>query len=263
MDPLRYGVGKAPLAIAHRGGAALAPENTRAAFDRAYALGFRYLETDVRLTRDGTLVAFHDATLDRVTGVHGRLAKTRDVALAQLTVFGAQPVPTMSSLLTAYPDARFTIDLKPAAALQPLADALIASGTAHRVCVAGTWDRHLLELRSIVGPDLTVALGWRSLVGTLTRLRSGRRCNPDLAGVFAHVPLRLGKFDVVVDDLLRRAHDNGIRLIVWTVNDPDTMHHLLDHGVDGIITDRPDLLREVLIRRDQWQAPAGQPSPVA
>ena len=256
VQPFAYGRDDGPLAIAHRGGAGLAPENTLVAFGRSYALGVRYLETDVRLTADGELIAFHDASLRRVTGRRRAVNRTDLAAIRELRVFGAEPIPTLSEVLLAFPDGRFSIDVKERAAIEPLAHLLIASGAANRVCVAGSWDSCLASVGELAGVELTVALGWRSLAATVSRLHMGRLPRtPYPAGTFAHVPLRLGKVAIFADDLVDRARSIGVRLIVWTVDDPSTMHRLLDAGVDGIITDRPDVLREVLIARGQWQPP--------
>jgi glycerophosphoryl diester phosphodiesterase len=239
-----------PLAIAHRGGAGLAAENTLEAFRRSYALGFRYLETDVRLTFDGQLVAFHDARLNRITDASGPIRGRTLNELAGLPVLGGGPVAALPSLLAMFPRACFILDVKHPAVIKPLAALLTAGGLAPRVCVAAARGHWLRELRARVGPQLCTALSWRELVHLAARSR-GRYG----AAGFAHIPLRLGRVPVFRDDLVARAHDAGVRAIVWTVNEPSTMHRLLDHGVDGIITDRPDLLREVLVARGQWHAP--------
>jgi glycerophosphoryl diester phosphodiesterase len=253
---LTYRTGAGPLAIAHRGGAGLAAENTLAAFGRSYALGVRYLETDVRRTADGQLVAFHDARLGRVTPLHGRVAARTVAELATVPVLAGGPVLPLPDLLAAFPDACFTLDVKDPGAIEPLARLLAPTGVASRVCVAAARGRWLRALRALTGPDLCTALSWRDLA----RLAAGPRGRYGDAS-FAHLPLRLGRVPVFRDDLVARGHDAGVRVIVWTVNETDTMHRLLDHGVDGIITDRPDLLREVLIGRDQWQAPDSYGAP--
>lgn len=255
---MRYRDRTGPIAVAHRGGAGLAAENTFEAFSRSYALGVRYLETDVRRTDDGQLVAFHDARLERVTSGRGLVA---DRTLAQLTALPVQrggPIVSMDDLLVAFPDACFTIDVKEPGCVPVLVDLLRDTGTAHRVCVAGARSGWLRELAEDVGPDLSTALPWRALA----HLASGRGRASYGDASFAHVPLRLGRVPVFRDDLVARAHDAGLRVLVWTVNDSDTMHRLLDHGVDGIITDRPDLLREVLISRGQWHTPDSYDAPL-
>jgi glycerophosphoryl diester phosphodiesterase len=245
-----YADGAGPLAIAHRGGAWLAGENTLQAFGRSYALGFRYLEADARLSADGQIVAFHDARLARVTSERARVRSLTLDQLRALSVRGGGSVAGLAELLTALPDARVIVDVKESAVVGPLATLLDACGAAPRVCVAGMRGAWLCRLQDLVGAQLCTALSWRSLL----RLASRPSGCYDGAG-FAHVPLRLGRVPIFRDDLVSRAHDVGLRLIVWTVNDPETMHRLLDSGVDGIITDRPDVLREVLIARGQWHAP--------
>ena len=245
-----YRDARGPLAIAHRGGAGLAAENTLAAFARSYALGLRYLETDVRLSADGQLMAFHDAGLLRVTDRPGKVRQHSAEELGMLPVLGGGPIVTLADLLARFPDARFTIDVKEPRTIAPLAQLLRATDSAHRVCIAGMRGGWLADLRRLTSPELTLALSWRELA----RL-AARSAPTDPRGEFAHVPLRLGRFRVYTDELLARAHGRGIRVIVWTVNDSSIMHRLLDRGVDGIITDRPDVLREVLVARGQWHAP--------
>jgi glycerophosphoryl diester phosphodiesterase len=247
---VRYQDAPGPLAIAHRGGAGLAAENTLEAFRRSYDLGIRYLETDIRQTADGRLVAFHDARLNRVTEAAGPLRSRTLGEIGGLSVLGGGPVLALDDLIDAFPDACFTLDVKDPAVIEPLAGLLHDRRMVPQVCVAAARGRWLTRLRSLGGPDLGTALSWRDLAHLASRPR-GRYGQ---AG-FAHIPLRLGRVKVFRDDLVARAHDAGVRAIVWTVNDPDTMHRLLDSEVDGIITDRPDLLREVLVARGQWHTP--------
>lgn len=245
-----YGSDLEPLAIAHRGGAALAGENTLEAFRRSYALGIRYLETDVRITSDGQVVAFHDARLRRVTPAHARMRSRTMAELAALPVCGGGHIASLEEVLTAFPEARLIIDVKEAAVVAPLAQLLVSAGCAPRVCVAAMRAAWLGRLHELVGPQLSTALPWRALA----HLAAGPALR-SLTARFAHVPLRLGRVPVFRRDVVARGHDAGLRVIVWTVNDTPTMHRLLDDGVDGIITDRPDLLRDVLIARGQWHGP--------
>jgi glycerophosphoryl diester phosphodiesterase len=238
-----------PLAIAHRGGAGLAAENTIDAFAISYALGIRYLETDVRLTADGVPVLFHDTRLQPRAGVSGRVERCR---LGDLPPW----VPTLEGVLAGYRGSCFTVDIKVAAAVEPVVEVVRRVGCAARVCVAGAWDATLDQLGDLIGPDLSLAMGWRALFGLVTASGNRSWLRRPVRARFAHVPIRLGRLPIFRDALVERAHDVGVRVVVWTVNDPSTMARLLDAGVDGIITDRPDLLRDVLISRGQWSAPA-------
>lgn len=250
---MTYGEESTPLAIGHRGGAGLAPENTLAAFSMSTALGLRYLESDVKLTADGHLVCFHDDVLDRCTTGTGRLGERTLADLRRnVRVAGVEPIPTLEEALVSFPDACFTVDLKDRAAIAPMARLLQRRDYAERVCVAGAWDGWLQHLASQV-PHVRTALGWRSLVALISAAKAG--VQPPAAvvrGRFAHVPIQLGRLPIHSPALVRRAHRLGVRVIVWTVDDPAQMHELLDMGVDGIITDRPDRLRSVMISRGIW-----------
>ena len=249
-----YGTDLGPYAIAHRGGAGLAPENTFEAFSRSVALGVRYLETDVRLTADGVLVAFHDERVDRVTDLRGRVDRLTWSDLRRASVDGGGPVMRLDDLLHAFPDTHFAVDLKTGAGIEPLARVLRDAAAVSRVCVAGAWDRWLADLRTACGPRLRTALGWRSLATLVGCATAGVRPPLGVAtGEFVHVPASLGRVPLVAERLVRTAADLGVRVLVWTVDEPVLMHRLLDLGVDGIMTDRPDVLREVLVQRGQWR----------
>lgn len=240
------------MAIAHRGGAGLAQENSLVAFGLASALGLRYLETDVRVTSDGHLMCFHDDTLDRVTSATGPVRFKTLNELRALRINGAEPIPTFDEALDAFPDQCFTVDPKDQAGLAPLVKCLQRKGVAERVCIAGAWDGWLAQVRRQV-PVVSTALGWRSLTALLTCARAGVQPPRALATApFAHVPVRLGRVPIFVERLVAMSHEIGVRVVTWTVDEPAVMRHLLDVGVDAIITDRPDVLREVLVSRDQW-----------
>ena len=163
LGVMRYGEEHGPLAIAHRGGLALGPENTLATFARATALGVRYLEADVHTTSDGVLVCFHDATLERVTGQPGSVADHTVQSLRRLRVDGREQIPTLAEAMLSFPDTRFAIDLKD----EPAGAALVAllqanPAWAKRICIAGAWSNRLHRVQHAV-PDVTTALGWRAL----------------------------------------------------------------------------------------------------
>jgi glycerophosphoryl diester phosphodiesterase len=244
-----------PIAFAHRGGASDAPENTLAAFAAAVRLGYRYLETDVHATADGILVAFHDERLDRVTDRRGLIAELPWAEVARARVAGREPIPRLEELLEAWPQVRLNVDPKHDAAVEPLIAVLRRPGVLERVCVGSFSGRRLARLRAALGPGLCTSLGPRGVAG----LRLDSWGAPGAGALVAaegadcvQVPVRRGIVPLVDRRFIRAAHRRGLPVHVWTVNEPGEMVRLLDLGVDGLMTDRPALLREVLAARGQW-----------
>jgi glycerophosphoryl diester phosphodiesterase len=166
-----------PVAFAHRGGAAHAPENSWRAFEHAVGLGYQYLETDVQATLDGALVAFHDRTLDRVTGRPGRVARMNLQDLAPALINGTEPIPLLEDLLGAWPDVRFNVDLKDAPAIEPLAAVLRRTGAWDRVCVTSFSASRLRAARRVFDRQVCMAA---SPIGTAVVLFGGPRGPRDL-----------------------------------------------------------------------------------
>ncbi len=245
------------LAFAHRGGS-FHPEiegleNTLAAFEHAFDLGYRYLETDVHVTRDGTLLAFHDAVLDRVTEDRGSIAELDRAEVARALIGGREQIPTMASLFERFPGARFNIDIKSEAAVQPLADLVAAMDAYDRVCVGSFSERRMRRFRAVIGRRVATAASPRDVV--VFRFLPNRRVVDVLTRGRAsalQIPHRRGRLRVATPALVERAHALGVPVHVWPIDDPAEMHELLDLGVDGLMTDRTDLLRDVLVERGQW-----------
>jgi glycerophosphoryl diester phosphodiesterase len=281
-----------PLAFAHRGGAAHAPENSWRAFEHAVGLGYGYLETDVQATLDGVLIAFHDRSLARVTGLPGRVARMRHRDIATARIDGTEPIPVLEDLLGAWPDVRFNIDLKDAPAVEPLNAVLRRTGAWDRVCVTSfsasrlraarrLFDRQVCMAASPIG---TAVVRFGGPIGPRDRTRPGRvtadrvsrrgpgqrrlagersRVGPQAAGRGAPLALaeRLARTgvrcaqvpaQVATPAFVGRAHALGLHVHAWTINSPAVMRDLLDIGVDGIMTDETVVLRDVLISRGEW-----------
>lgn len=238
-----------PLAFAHRGGASDAPENTMPAFQHAVDMGYRYLETDAHVTSDGVLLAFHDDVLDRVTEHEGRVGDLPWDVVREARVDG-EPIPLMEDLLTAWPDVKINIDPKSDAAVEPLAALVNRLGCVDRVCIGSFSDRRLATIRRLVGPSLCTSLGPKATA----RLKAAGYGAPvgRLPGPCAQVPVRQGKVTIVDERFVGAAHGRGMQVHVWTIDDPDEMRRLLDLGVDGIMTDRPAVLKAVLDERGAW-----------
>lgn len=245
-----------PIALAHRGGAAFAPnvgiENTLPAFRRAVDLGYRYLETDVHATSDGVLLAFHDTHLDRVTDGTGAIAELPYAAIREVRVDGREEVPRLADLIEELPDARFNIDVKAPEGVEPLVRLVRERGLIDRVCVGSFSERRLRAVRRALGPRLATAAGQ---VGT-----GHFRYSPRALLGLLHTPapvfqipetheIRGRTVRLVTPQFVRRAHELGKQVHVWTIDEAADMERLLDWGVDGIVTDRIDTLAEVLERR--------------
>lgn len=238
-----------PIAFAHRGGAGLSPENTWRAFEHAVELGYAYLETDVHATADGVLVAFHDKTLDRVTDASGRISRLPHSVVAAARIGGTEPVPLLEDLLGAWPDVRFNIDVKDSPAVGPLASVLRRTAAWDRVCITSFSARRLAATRRALQRPVCMAT---SPVG-VGALHFGLPAAV-IAPRFAALSVRCAQVPVsmATAQFVGRAHAAGLQVHVWTVNDRQVMADLLDLGVDGIITDETQALREVLLGRGQW-----------
>jgi glycerophosphoryl diester phosphodiesterase len=249
--------GGRPIGLAHRGGSLTGAgpylENTMAAFQAAVGLGYRYVETDVHATKDGVLVAFHDPTLERLTDAEGLIHDFAYRDLASVRIGGQEAIPRLSDLFEAWPDLRINIDAKSAASVALLARAIEQHRAWDRVCVASFSPVHLRLLRRLLGPRVATAY---SVAGaTALRLLPShllRRLAVGSVGQAAQVPVRRGPFDVVTPGFLAHAHALGKHVHVWTINDAAEMARLLDLGVDGLVTDRIDTLREVYRARGIW-----------
>jgi glycerophosphoryl diester phosphodiesterase len=251
-----------PIAVAHRGGAEEAPENTLEAFGAAVALGYRYLETDAHVSRDGVVVAFHDARLDDSTDRTGAIAALSIAEIAEADAgyvfspdggrshpFRARGIriPRLEELLLRWPEARVNIDPKTDACVEPLVAMIDRLGAWDRIGIGSFSDRRLRRIRALsrgractsMGPRAVAAARAAALCGSMPR--QGADC--------VQVPLRRGPIPIVTAGFVRAAHRAGLPVHVWTVNAESSMHELLDLGVDGIMTDRPRHLRDVFAAR--------------
>ncbi len=257
------------LVIAHRGGGYLRPENTLLAFQHAARLGVDVLEMDVRSTADNVLVVIHDETVDRTTNGTGDV---RDYTFAELQRLDAAyhwvpvaddggaamdypyrdqdvTIPTLEDVLTAFPQMVLSIEIKQVAPsiARPLCDLLRRRAMLDRVVVGASHGRTLADFRRVC-PDAYTA-GTASELRALLLAALNDLLTPDRLPVSVfHVAQTYYGVPLVTSRVVSLAHSAGVRLYVWTVNTPDEMQRLVDLGVDGIITDRPDALLRLLGR---------------
>ena len=227
-----------------------------AAFAAAVALGYRYLETDVHVTADGVLIAFHDDRLDRVTDMHGLVAEMDFAEIRPARLGGGEPIVVFADLLATFPDALINVDPKHDAAVPALIRVVRDAGAAERICIGSFSDSRVAEIREAIGPAICTSLGpWE-----IAALRAGAwGARPFLdrlrrrPGRCVQIPPRgRGGLPLVEPRLIAAAHELGLPVHVWTVNGAAEMTRLLDLGVDGLFTDVPRVLRTVLAGRGQW-----------
>jgi glycerophosphoryl diester phosphodiesterase len=258
-----YFDGPYPRAYAHRGwhiDDLAGCENTLAAFHGAVAEGFTYLEMDVHASADRVAVVHHDPTLDRTTDGSGPISAHTVAALAGVRVRGREPLPLLEQVLTELPDTRITVELKSDAVVEPVLAVLERTDSWHRVCLGSYSDGRLRQARAVAGSRLCTSMAQGAAFGLrsrawLDRLPDPLRRLPALPspGDLAQLPRRFGPLTVVDAALLRAAHGSGREVHVWVVDTPAEMTALLDLGADGLLSDRPDLLRDVLHARGAWQ----------
>lgn len=237
--------------FAHRGLAVAAPENSLLAFANALAAGASHVETDVQSSRDGVAVICHDADLSRVAARAERVAELSFAELAEIDLGDGQRLVSLADVLAAFPDARFNIDVKDAAAVGPTAAAVRAAGATHRVLITSFSERRRRATTRLLpgvassasAPRFTLAL-LAAKVGLSPVVRWALR------GVTAvQVPQSAGPVRVTTPRVIRAMHRAGVEVHVWTVNEEKDMSALLDLGVDGLVTDRADLAVPLIAAR--------------
>jgi glycerophosphoryl diester phosphodiesterase len=251
---------------AHRGGAALRPENTIAAFDHGLSFGADGLEFDVHLSRDGFVVVHHDDTLERTTGLSGRLAdRTADELVRLDAGFTFQSeesvgrngfpyrglglgIPRLLDVLKRYPAARFIIELKTSdpELAQRTIDDIRAASAVDRVALGSFYWRVLHAARAYEPRIPTGAsqeeTRW-ALYRSWIRWPLGRPGYREF-----QVPERMGMNTIVTPQFIAHAHRSGLPVKIWTVNNEPDMRRLIEWGADALISDRPDLAVKVVGR---------------
>jgi glycerophosphoryl diester phosphodiesterase len=251
------------LVFAHRGGAKLAPENTLVAFARGMAAGADGIECDVHLSRDGIPVVIHDATLDRTTDAHGPVgARTADElarvdAGCRFAGDGTFPfrgaghgVPRLDAVLDLVRDGRIIIEMKqglPALA-RAVATVVRRAGAAARVCV-GSFHQTALEVIRAEAPDVATSASQEEARWALYRSWCRWPVPRRRPYVAFQVPQRAGRLTVISPAFVAQAHRDAARVDVWVVDEPSDIIRLLGWGVDGVISDRPDLAVKT---RNDW-----------
>ncbi len=250
-----------PIRFAHRGSRVLWPENTAPAFQGAVDLGYRYLETDVRITRDRVVVVMHDATLERTTNGTGKVSDWRWEDLRNLDAAwhfdpaGGHPlratgvgIMTLEDAFTTWPDVHFNIDLKSRGMEWAVAELIMRHDRVDSVLIGGFSDARIARFRRITQGRVATSAGPAASLAMWAAARVGRTIHRPVAAYQVPSEYRALPFDRKYVTAIQAA---GAQVHVWTVNEPEEMHRILDLGADGIVTDRPDLLNDVMRARGQ------------
>jgi glycerophosphoryl diester phosphodiesterase len=217
-------------------------------------MGFRYIETDVRATRDGVPFIFHDKNLSRMTGCDRAFNELDAREVRQLTLPRGEVIPTLREALEAFPNLRFNLDLKEDAAVEPVVEVLEGIKAQQRVCVTSFSERRVAAARRRLGPSVCTGLGItgaiRMIVGSVLPSLHGHRKH---AAAVIQLPLEWMGLALLTPATVARCHDAGLAVHAWTLNDRAAISKALDAGVDGVMTDTPELLKEVLTSRGLWE----------
>ena len=241
-----------PIAFAHRGGTSAAPENSMRAFQHAVDLGYRYLETDVHATADGHVVAFHDNDLQRTCGSSLKIAEATIDELGSARIDGTDPIPMLTEILNAWPEVNLNIDCKSDAVVAPLIQQLRISKCLDRVCIGSFSDKRLARIREEFGSSVCTSMGPREVATLVMSTHARVPIRPTRHALVAQIPVQQGPIPVVTKRTVQRAHDLGLFVHVWTIDDPQEIGRLLDLGADGIMSDDTIALRDVFSARGIW-----------
>ena len=236
--------------IAHRGGALEAQENSLQAFHHAASLGYRYMETDMQVSADGEIYLFHDDSLERVSNGTGVFSDYKAAEIDKLRLHNDEPIPRLADALAALPEAVFNIDIKRANGTEPLAKFLSSHKEADRVIAASFHKDRLARLKELASKPVQVTAVQSDVIKLKLMGWGVPLKKPDV--IAAQVPLRHYGLSIITPSMVSICKKLDIKLHVWTIDDADIMRWLIDCGVDGIMTDRPSLLREVAIEKGCW-----------
>ena len=238
------------LAFAHRGGNEFAPENSFRAFKSAVDIGYKYLETDVHLTKDGFLIAFHDDTLDRVTDKSGLIRDLTGCEIKKAKIAGTDEIPLLSELLNSFTDCFFNIDCKVDGTVQPLINLINNKDFINRVCIGSFSQKRINFIRKSLGKDVKTSMGPAEVI--LSKFLSYTSLGYNFKSSYTSIPIRRYGINLLDERNINYLKSNNQKVIAWTINDEDQMKMLINIGIDGIMTDNLTLLKKVLIEESLW-----------
>ena len=232
----------------HRGGDEKKTENTLEAFQYSSDLGVTFMETDVQFTKDGEGVVFHDIDLKRIAGLEKKISELSLKEIKSIDLIGGGKIPTLDDLLSSFKNLRFNIDIKVDSAVEKTVDIIKSHDALNRTCLAAFSSKRLNRIRNLAGKDACTSMGQLE-VSKLIMRSWGLPFDKQL-GMCAQVPTVQWGIPVVTEAFIDEAHRQDKLVHVWTIDDPEEMRNLIKKSVDGLMTDKPSILKKVLIEQN-------------
>lgn len=228
----------------HRGGDEVKTENTLEAFEYSSDLGFTFMETDVQFTKDEKVVVFHDIDLKRIAGIDKKISELSLNEIKSIDLLKGGKIPTLDELLYSFKDLRFNIDVKVDRAVDKSVEIIKSHGALGRTCLASFSTKRLNRIRKLAGEDVCTSMGQLE-VSKLIMQSYGLPFKKQ-PGMCAQVPTNQWGIPVVTNKFIKEAHRHKKLVHVWTIDEPKEMNSLIKMGVDGLMTDKPSVLKKVL-----------------
>lgn len=229
--------------LAHRGGSIESYENTLASFAYAQSIGCKYIETDVQVSLDGIPYIFHDESLERITGIKSIFSSITSSEIDKIRIFKDHPIPKLDTALKEFPELFFQIDLKTDLVAIPALEVIKKNNAEKRVCIASFNSNRLKQVKENY-PEMCLSMGPKEVAKLL--LASFGLFKGEIPGDCLQVPIYSHGIKVVTKRFIKFVQSKNLKIMVWTINDKKTLKKLINMNVDGIITDTPKLLTELL-----------------
>ena len=230
--------------MAHRGGSLEAPENTIESFFYSLEIGSDIIETDIQLSSDGVPYIFHDDDLKRIPGVDERFNELSSSQINNLDIFKDYKIPTLEEVFSKFPDTKFQIDFKTDEVVDPAIEVINKFPNIKKnLCIASFSSKRLNTIKNKLD-DVVLSMGPQEVLKLL--LKSFSLYYGNISGDCLQIPIYRYGIKIVTKRFVNFCKSKNIKISVWTINDIDEMNYLIDLGVDGIITDRPKVLVDLL-----------------
>ena len=231
----------------HRGGDEVETENTIEAFKYSSDLGFVFIETDVQATKDGHVVIFHDASLKRMAGVNKSINELTLKEINEINLLSGGKIPLLSEALETFPDLRFNIDIKTEDALEETIQIIKKMNFLDKTCLASFSSSRLKRIKNLAGPEACISSGQMDIFKMMCQ-SIGIELQATMSQC-AQIPVKQWGVPVLTKRFIETAKKQNKFVHVWTIDDIDQMFELIEFGVDGLMTDKPSVLKEAMLKK--------------